>query len=143
MKLYPQIDVSLTHQNLGSNWLMVMRGNEENILLVFNGLWNYGATSGELEFTDHVKTTATFWSNEEKMTRFFYNLHESRHGVKSLAKDFAAKQIAALKLENIQFMERVKVYAPDAFVTGKTRAERPDHDMKDALLFNAMKDRSE
>jgi len=60
-----------TYQNLGSNWLVILNGNEEDIELAFNSFWNHGATSGSLEYNS--LTNATFWTTPDKMRKYFFN----------------------------------------------------------------------
>lgn len=154
MKIYPQIDVDLKFQNCGSSWLMVLTGKEENIELVFNGLWNYGATNvsiqradgtnyNGLDYVDANKTTATFWSSPEKMYKFFYNSHliacqqescsESAHVV-------ARMRMEQLRQETISFRNFNQTPFISAFEIGTMKAERPDDNYKEkALMFSQKK----
>lgn len=89
LKIYSEIDCTLHVQSYGSNFLMALKGSEENINLVFNGLYNYGGTQHlgteecplELDFRNHTRTLATFWSSPEKMLNFFRNLFFHRNQV--------------------------------------------------------------
>jgi hypothetical protein len=60
-----------TYQNLGTNWLVILNGNEEDIELAFNSFYNHGATSGKLEWNSTFN--ATFWSTPKKMRTYFFN----------------------------------------------------------------------
>jgi hypothetical protein len=73
MRLYKNIAVDFTIQNFGTAWLGILRGKTEDIEIVFNGFFNFCATSGKLEYKDHCQTIATFWTNKRKMKRYFYN----------------------------------------------------------------------
>lgn len=169
MKPYPNTDVDLTVQPYGTTWLMVLKGSEENINLVFNGLYNFCATGGKLDFTEQSHTTATFWSSREQMERFFENLyffrnaethftrlrkrrHTNFHRAGGYKKDnqyiedaqtYAKEQCDKLRAEStVSFNPRTKIYMP-MFSMGTIKAERPDHDFKDAVLTHAFTDNRE
>jgi hypothetical protein len=55
----------------GTTWTGILRGNEQDINLAFNGLYNHRATEGELEFLNMEKTVAKFWTTKERMEKYF------------------------------------------------------------------------
>lgn len=71
-------NLKITYQNLGSNWLIILTGKEEDINLQFNSFWNHKATNSRgLDWQDLV--TATFWCKPSRNKRglslwnYFYN----------------------------------------------------------------------
>ena len=146
---YPTLDVRMTYQNFGSMWLCILRGRTEDIELVGNGLFNFMATNGEISFIDGSKTMATFWTKEEKLQRFFYNVSvfsgNTRWRGKRVNNDEANKRIAYLHAnahENFMNFDEVH-FAPDTYSVGKISAERPDNDFKDRVLVHAHSDKTE
>lgn len=147
MRPYPNTDVEMSIQNHGTNWLVILRGSTEDISLVFNGLWNFGATSAELTFVDHTQTTATFWSNKEKLGKFFFlksffAIAEKCKGVKRGAfpqcESYAAQKLAELEETHEQFYDfNRKKITPDPFSFGRAVAEKPDDDFRDAVIKQA------
>ena len=142
MRVYANINVTLTYQNFGSAWLGILRGAKEDIELVFNGLFNFGATNGELHYYDHNETLALFWSSEEDLQRFFYNVRVYSGSTRYLGKEknllAAAERMEQLK-ENCQesFMNFSQKFQPDVYSVGTISAERPDNDFKDHVLTHA------
>lgn len=70
-KLYQNCDVKFWFQNLGTSWLGKLCGSKSDIELVFNGLYNLKATSGELDYS--FDGSATFWTSKKQMSQYFYN----------------------------------------------------------------------
>jgi hypothetical protein len=144
---YPNLDVVLTYQNFGSAWLCVLRGNTENIDLVFNGLFNLCATNGDYQFFDHLQTVAVFWSDRKAMRRFFFNqtyLYESQPCLRAAKRAMRKALDMILKLRangHEFFMDFSNQFVAEIYATGQMTAERPDSDFKDAVLSNAFKDR--
>ena len=154
MKVYPNLTTTISYHNFGSAWLMILKGTTEDINLAFNGLFNLGATNGELEFRDHIHTVATFWSDEKSMEKFFFNkffLPRCSTRVKDTHKDGAYKtamsvasnQMTELKNCHEFFLDFNNRFVPDVYATGKVTAENPDTDMKDSILTHAFTDKSE
>jgi len=141
MQLYPTNKVTIAFQNYGSVWLMVLRGKEEEILLVFNGLWNLKATSGELEFTDHNRSIAKFWSSEKRMYQFFFNRHFLQWDSEKHAHVYARMQMDVLRQQSMVFQPQRGFPLSDAFSMGSASAERPDLDFKTAVLEHAHKEK--
>ena len=153
MKIYSQLDVELTYQNFGSAWLGILRGSTENIETVFNGLFNLCATSGECQFQDHLECVAIFWSDRRAMRRFFFNRYYLAHylpepdranvRIVRAAMRHALQCLATLATGNHEaFMNFSKCYSPEVYGSGTITAERPDSDMKDAILAHAFADKS-
>ena len=141
MRIYNTLDVSLTFQNCGTVWLMVLRGSQEQIELAFNGLFNFNATSGKLEYVDHTKTVATFWSNSERMYKYFFNRHYLKFDSIKHADYYAAMQMAELQKHSHTFMDFHRVTFVDDFNISSASAEKPDTDFKDAVLLHAHEDK--
>jgi hypothetical protein len=153
MRVYPDIDVELTYQNFGSSWLVILRGSTENIERVFLGLWNLGATQGELEYKDHLQTVARFWSDEKNMRRFFMNqidipLCTVPHKKKETDRVYKTACIVAdakmkvLRETSHEFFLNHRLTSPgDVYDMGVVCAEKPDVDMKDAIINNAYRDK--
>lgn len=150
MKLYPNLDVEFTYQNFGSAWLGILRGASEQIELAFNGLFNLCATNGEHEFQDHLRCVSVFWSSRNAMRRFFFNQYymprfdacQSNGKLVRSAMRHALRQIETLSQTcHEDFMNFDNQYAPDTYVCGQITAEKPDSDMKDAILLHAYADK--
>lgn len=150
MKVYPNLDVDLTYQNFGSAWLGILRGATENIELAFNGLFNHCATNGEHQFQDHLQCVSSFWSDRRAMRRFFFNQYfmpkvvaERGNGkLARMAMRYAHTKLAELAATSHEFfMDFSKQYMLEPYSNGCITAERPDSDMKDAILANAFSDR--
>lgn len=152
MKVYSKVDVGLTYQNFGSAWLGILRGSTENIELVFNGLYNLCATSGELQYQDHLQCVAIFWSDYKGMRRFFFNQYYLPRYISSRdpangktvreSMRYALNQLRELSATSHEsFLDFTRRYVPDVYHTGQITAERPDNDLKDLIVMNAFKDR--
>jgi len=146
LRLYPNVDVVLTYQNFGSSWLGILRGSSDNIELVFNGLFNLCATNGDVSYQDHAKCVAVFWSDRRGMRRFFFNQHflprfklgESNGQLKRQAMRYAHTQLEALtNFGHESFMDFDNQFTLEPYSCGSITAERPDEDMKDAILAHA------
>jgi hypothetical protein len=151
MKLYPSIGVGLTFQSCGSGWLGILRGPTEQIELAFNGLYNLRGTNGKLEYQDHLRMVATFWTNERNMRRFFFNYFylprsASRHGEGRLIRNamrYAQKSLMQVKEEFESFMRFASGNVPECYLFGSITAERPDTDFKSAVLEHAFQNKCE
>ena len=150
MKIYPTVPVTLSYQNLGSVWLGILRGTTDSIELVFNGLYNLRATNGEHEFHDHTHTVSTFWTSRRAMRRFFFNQYflpretggKGQGRLIRNAMRYAQASLAELRNHSEGFLRFNRVHEPDGYASGMITAERPDNDMKDAILSNAFSDNS-
>lgn len=133
-------------QSCGSSWLGILRGRLDDIEAVFRGLWNLRATSGELEYRDAAQTIATFWTTPKNMRRFFFNHFflprengsPYQRALKREAINYARRQLSELTGTAEKFInfDRI-VVLPDAHSSGTITAEKPDNDMKDAILSHA------
>jgi hypothetical protein len=151
MKLYPTVDVDFNYQNFGSAWLGILRGATENIELVFNGLYNLCATNGTHQFQDHLQCVSIFWTDKRAMRRFFFNRYylprfTSRFDVNNgklvrQAMRHAHEQLAILSQDSHETYLRFNRSMPETYSSGTICAERPDNDMKDAILANAFKEK--
>jgi hypothetical protein len=133
MKIYETLSVELSYQNIGSTWLMILRGPTKEIELTFNGLFNFCATGGELTYQNEAKTLATFWSSKEKMRKFFINrLSFSDTNSQKSKVILAADQ----KVKDLQQNQEIfKTFSSNnicSYSKGTIQAERPDDDFKDA-----------
>jgi hypothetical protein len=138
MKVYDTLNVSLTFQNCGSVWLMVLRGSQEEIEQAFNGLFNFNATSGQLEYTSLERNVATFWTKPARMRQFFYNRHILKFESDKHANIYADMQMAELVKHSHVFKDFHRgMVLSDVFAIGTACAERPDHDFRDAVLLHA------
>ena len=148
MRIYPNLDVDLTYQNSGSAWKGILRGSTENIELAFNGLYNLCATSGDYKFHDHLQCVCTFWTDKRSMRRFFFNQfymprfngrRDPKHGklIREAMKQAHIKLAILSKTSHEAFTNFSKVVFLDTYGNGCISAERPDNDMKDAILMNA------
>lgn len=150
MKLYETLDVELTYQNFGSVWLGVIRGATAELELAFNGLYNFGATNGALSFEDHAHCIATFWSSKRAMRHYFFYQHyiprfkgerHEKHGKLVRQSMRLAQQKLAALADNHEAFRCMRSFVPDVFLCGKIGAERPDVDMKDAILEHAFNEK--
>lgn len=147
MKLCPTVDVQMSYQNFGSAWLGILRGPTEAIKLVFNGLFNYRATNGECDFQDHLEMIATFWTDRRAMRRFFFNQYymprcmgnrgRGQGKLARMAMRYAWAQLANMSSCHEQYLDFANHFMPETYGQGIVSAERPDADMKDAILANA------
>jgi hypothetical protein len=150
MKIYDTLDVQLTYQNFGSAWLGILRGIPDQIRLTCNGLFNLMATNGREEYHNEEETIATFWTSEEQMNQFFYNKHylprEMGHtdvqALKAEARQFANDMVASMEPYHEEFMTFESNPTPITFGSGTITAERPDSDMKDAILSHAFTEKT-
>lgn len=139
------MDVSLNFQNFGSAWLGVLRGVPQHIKLVCNGLFNLRATNGSEEYHNEERTVATYWTSEDAMRRFFYNQHylsrEMGHTNLPVLREesqlFAETQLSNMLQRHEEFMTFESNSPGITFGSGTITAERPDSDMKDAILSHA------
>lgn len=145
MKLYTSTQVTFSYQNFGSAWLGILRGPTEEIEHVFNGLYNLCGTHGKLTYPDHLGIVGLFWTDRKMMRRFFFNRYTFPYRVASFAKQgkFIRKAmrhaLAQLKLVS-KHHEEFRRYAPASVIpycNGSITAERPDTDMKDAIMSHA------
>lgn len=153
MKIYENVDVNAMFQNCGSVWLVVLEGSHDNIELVFNGLWNLGAINvsversdgsiyNGLEYTDHTKTKAYFWSSPKRMYSFFFNWHLLKCQQESCAKYahvVAAQRIEEFKRDTINFFNYDRVCSVNTFQVGTISAERPDDNYRDSALTHSLR----
>jgi hypothetical protein len=142
MKIYPKLDVETSFQNCGSWWLIILSGPEEQIELTFNGLFNLGASNAAnaLEYTDHTRTKAVFWSTPEYMFKFFYESYLLRHGQASLtnqAQLYANTEIEKLKACSVPFFNFNRTCYVDTFDQGTCTAERPDDNYREQATLRA------
>lgn len=153
MKLYPNITANLTYQDYGTSWLLVLRGKKLDIELLFNALYNFGAVEkSAIEFNE-TEDEVTVWSNEDKTWNCFYYVFLNRllnrgHKDCVFTEDVAlaqAQEAFTDFLENHRESRTLYRYNKPKFVDtydfGKLTAERPDADMKDAILSHAFHDK--
>jgi len=147
MKVYSHIDVDMSYQNFGSAWCCILRGSTENINLVFNAFYNWGATNGDIQFYDHVQTVAVFWTDEQSLARCFYRMRINSPKYRHLGKQANWAHVHAcmneLRNHHEPFLNFADMYVADTYHVGTITAERPDNDMKDAIIANAHKDKAE
>lgn len=148
MKLHSNIDVDITYQNFGTAWLGILRGATENIELVFNGLFNFCATNGDHQFQDHLQCVSLFWTDKRAMRRYFFNryylpryIHKRDINNGRLVRNAMRYALGELKklaeTSHEFFLNFDKQYSIEPYGQGCVSAERPDNDMKDAILANA------
>lgn len=155
VQVYPNMDVWLTYQNFGSAWLGILRGPTEQIEQVFNGLFNLRATNGEMNYFDHCKTVATFWTSKPALIRFFRNQYLLVREPDNYKDEISANLMNEARLYVLIQMseladgghEALMDFSDTFFETseysmGKVSAERPDCDMKDAIISYAYRDRT-
>ena len=151
MQLYAALPIWFTYQNFGSAWLGILRGPTESIQEAFNGLYNLAATNGEFEFGDHLETIGVFWTEWRQMRRYFFNRYYmprcdgNTKGQGKLARSAMRYALAQLDLLAESCHESYLVFEdksmPETYGSGMICAERPDSDMKDAILANAFQEK--
>jgi hypothetical protein len=141
MKIYKTLKAELSYQNCGSVWLMVIRGPQKDIELLFNCLFNNGATNGQLDFTTGCKTVAKFWSSEAKMWQYFYNRHFSLPTNGSGASNYADRMVQQLRGYHVNFLDfhRTLVMV-DGMCIGVASAEKPDNNIADSFFESKHKE---
>lgn len=146
IRVYPTLDVTLTYQNFGSAWLGILRGPTEQIERAFNGLFNLGGANGEHEFQDHLSMLTLFWTSKKGLRRFFFNRYflarvTSWRGNLRLARAamrFAQAQVSQLRETGHEaYLNFGHRSLPEIYTCGQLTAEKPDVDMKDAILMHA------
>lgn len=149
---YPSLTVSLTVQKYGSKWLGILRGLKDDIDLTFNGLFNFGASNGEYQFASSAEDVAIFWTSQGQMRKFWRNKFyfanaDKCHDESQLEKEseaYANAQMGLLESAQEVFQQYKKESAEISFFgSGTTSAEKPDEDMKDAILSRAFADTKE
>lgn len=151
MRLHPELDVTFNYQNFGSTWAGVLRGATENVRLSFNSLFNYCATNGELEFHDHLETVAVFWTSRRAMRRYFFNRYymprcmgnrgKGQGRLARMAMRYAWEQLAKMSQCHEAFFDFSGEDNLQTYGNGTISAERPDSDMKDAILAHAFQEK--
>lgn len=115
MKIYPSTNVNLTIQNNGSRWLLILRGSRGGIRLNHNGLYNWGATnSSRLRFDN--EETATIWSSEDAMHKFFYCQCPSDN--EAIANHYADVKIEELRAQSEEYRDMHAEKFGNVFVNG-------------------------
>lgn len=154
MRIYESVDCEATRQSFGSLWLVVLRGTEEAINSVFNGVYNWGGCNGELDWHNQERNIATFWTTPQRLVWCFAHMSVMRLADSNIGKGkkYGAWPLACeeanLKLESLAqcqetFLTFDTAEASHVYTLGSISAERPDEDWRDAIVFNAFKDRSE
>lgn len=136
-------------QEYGTSWLIILEGCKYNVDLLFNACFNFGATnSTRLEYSDN-DDYAVFWSCEEKMGNFFYQMnlnkllnmgHEETEELENKAIEIAENQMSDLwenHRESRQLFGQKNLYTPDSYSVGKISAERPDECFLTSVLNHA------
>jgi hypothetical protein len=138
-KLYPQLNVRMSYQNMGSKWLIILRGPENEIELTFNGLYNHMATNGNLRYSSKApgNAVATFWSTAGDMWNCFKNKFDLAHE-RAAAADCEAHaniQFGYFKKFSEVFMDFHNIHKdnPEYHEVGKVVAENPDNSFRDAM----------
>ena len=80
MKLYKNLEIEVSCQNLGGkNFLIVFKGNENDIILAANSWYNLmGSDFREITWEDGNHFLATISSTEKKIKLYFKNLFMNR-----------------------------------------------------------------
>jgi len=147
MKLFKDLAVELSFQNFGSTWVGILRGSTEEIESAFLSLWNLRAVTGELEWYDHAKQVAIFWTDKQSMRRYFFNRNWLQSVDRSRQFKYACLIHAHTALATLQeccemFVKFDMGGEPDFYEVGKIKAERPDTDFKSAVLKHAFANKS-
>lgn len=154
MKIYNNINATFTMQDYGSAWLIIMRGTQQEIEWLFNGFFNHGAVdTSEIKWND-LDDTALFWTNKEKMGKFFWNLALHRKLNQGHADNKSTSNAAYLIGEsmlkdlynNHRESRNMYHYGSENYYQyniGKISAESPDLDMKDAIINHAYAEKEE
>lgn len=135
-RLYPKVPVTLNYQNQGSVWMLILRGNKQDIEDVFNGLSNLGATATpEPQYTGANDSTAICWSSPNEMRKFYVLRHEMRCGGVSRAHvEHEFKKFKENCSEVFIDFHNINLGEPmDLHDMGKISAEKPDNDFRDAM----------
>ena len=155
LKLYPNTEATVAMQDYGSGCLMVLRGKKQDINLLFNSLYNFGAVDNiDLKYNE-TEDEAQCWTNKNKIEKFFTNFCLNRllnrgHACDQLAEGVAAEQgkemfqdFFANHREGRSLYHQGSPASNDFYSLGKITAERPDHDFKDKVLSHAFKDKEQ
>lgn len=149
MKLYNSITAETFVQDFGNSWLIVMQGPRNEVELLFNGFFNFGATDDPNYIWDDVSELGgTFFTTKERMTKFFEGYLENRYcnAGKSQEESIALAQKEAPALVEDLFLNHRQSRAPQqkafddgVYNFGTTNAEKPDDSFIDAVIANLNK----
>lgn len=133
----------MTYQDFGNNWIVFINGdNKTEIEQQYYSLWNWKATSGELDWLSD--DCAKIWTTRAKMVRYFRNicLNElidtrviefkgKKGGAFPEAKEMAKERVNKLEKTNSRMAFGGFI---EPYVCGKISAEKPDLDLKDYFI---------
>lgn len=155
-RIYSNCPVDISYQNFGSVWLVILRGKEQDIEATFNGFFNFGATNGDLDFHDGEHTIGTFWTKEENLRWAFATIRLNHYLLKGRGQKakgrkggFWNKALNAAEVMMGRLKQRHEPFISysstgvESFSTGTVRAEKPDYDGKDLILFSAFQNQGE
>ena len=151
MRPYEKINVEMSYQSFGKTMLVILRGEEKDIELVYNGIYNFGGCANkEVDYTTHTRDVACFFSTRENMHKFFFNkaFHKhvdnwpkKKHGEKSrgiwpFCMEQADKDMTELEKSQVTFYDPTSVskYAHLYSLGDRVSAERPDDNFEDSIL---------
>lgn len=141
------MDVTVTYQNFGSAYLVVLRGRQHEIELGFNSLFNFCATNGELNWPEQSKTIATFWTDKEALQKYWslrFEFGEATRNLGDHARDlYVAARMEELSENHEQFLDFSNSFVPEVHSLGTVKAERPDEDLRDMFVTNGLKDKAD
>lgn len=145
MKIYSSLNAELTIQNFGSQWLGIIRGTPKDVTLLHNALYNWKATETKWpESHDKDGGIITFWMTPKSLQTGLENILNNSTKTESRGeaanRETAKTMVAHIKLYAETFFdmgEKRRRVMPIFSCGGQITAEKPDVDMKDAILQNA------
>jgi hypothetical protein len=143
MKIY-QTDVNM--QNLGSSFLIILRGKAEDIQQTFNSFYNLcGVNEGaKLEVNDGAAIAiGTFWTNAALLRRYWQNRWILSHPnckenkvygeQDGAANEFVKSTILEMRKSAEAFMRFDGESSHDSYQIGQISAERPDENFSEQV----------
>ena len=148
MKLYKSLEATISLQDLGTSWAIVMRGPKQEVNWLFNAFVNFGAFDGTgctpVYTWNDTETEAIFYSSKKRMLKFFEGYLENQYinncQDESIAR-FAAKNNAILFIEDLITNHREprsqqyhSTIVCDDYSMGAMKNESPDDNLRDNIL---------
>ena len=127
--------MQLVKQNLGSYWVIGIKGKKDRIEQFHNRIYNWGGTNGELQWMSD--SFAYFWITLEKLERVMFkytmNSLSEKLGKKFQGTKGGLKQVVLNRVKNTidsipveQFVRTAQIQ--DFYSIGQVKAERLDED---------------
>ena len=127
--------MQLVKQNLGTHWVIGIKGNKDRIEQFHNRIYNWGGTNGELQWM--AEDFAYFWITLEKLERVMFkyvmNSMSDKLGKKFRGSKGGLKRVVMNRVKNTlksipteHFVRTAQIQ--EFYSIGQVSAERLDED---------------